>query len=118
SRWPGVSLMKPNGAAFRSRAPSSDRSRSCGSRCVGWPASSGAHTFGTTRSKATDEKTGGAPVFSSVAFDLVVPNVWAPLLAGHPTHLLPQDLDLSELGARLRKAAPFGFIKLTPGHLD
>ncbi|WP_245744527.1 non-ribosomal peptide synthetase [Lentzea fradiae] len=63
-------------------------------------------------------KTGGAPVFSSVAFDLVVPNVWAPLVAGHSTHLLPQDLDLSELGARLLEAAPFGFIKLTPGHLD
>ncbi|MFC3891211.1 amino acid adenylation domain-containing protein [Lentzea rhizosphaerae] len=63
-------------------------------------------------------KTGGAPVFSSVAFDLVVPNVWAPLLAGHTTHLLPQDLDLSELGSKLREAAPFGFIKLTPGHLD
>ncbi|MFD9698248.1 amino acid adenylation domain-containing protein [Lentzea sp. NPDC059081] len=62
--------------------------------------------------------TGGAPVFSSVAFDLVVPNVWAPLLAGHPAHLLPQDLDLSVLGAHLLAAAPYGFLKLTPGHLD
>jgi amino acid adenylation domain-containing protein len=62
--------------------------------------------------------TGGAPVFSSVAFDLVVPNLWAPLLAGQATRMLPQDLDLSELGAKLAAAGPFSFIKLTPGHLD
>ncbi|WP_436961375.1 amino acid adenylation domain-containing protein [Streptomyces sp. SudanB182_2057] len=60
----------------------------------------------------------GAPLFSSIAFDLVVPNLWAPLLAGRPVHLLPQDLDLAELGARLSAAAPFSFIKLTPGHLE
>jgi amino acid adenylation domain-containing protein len=61
---------------------------------------------------------GGAPVFSSIAFDLVVPNLWAPLLAGRPVHMLPQDLDLAELGRRLTDAGPFGFIKLTPGHLE
>ncbi|MBU3863227.1 amino acid adenylation domain-containing protein [Streptomyces sp. 4503] len=62
--------------------------------------------------------TGGAPLFSSVAFDLVVPNLWAALVAGRPLHLLPQDLDLAELGAHLLSAAPFAFIKLTPGHLE
>ena len=61
---------------------------------------------------------GGAPVFSSVAFDLVVPNLWAPLLAGQPVHLLPSDMDLTELGFMLRNLAPFSFIKLTPGHLE
>jgi amino acid adenylation domain-containing protein len=61
---------------------------------------------------------GGAPVFSSLAFDLVVPNLWAPLAAGRPTHLLPQDTDLTELGTRLSAAAPFSFVKLTPGHLE
>ncbi|MBN6039759.1 non-ribosomal peptide synthetase [Amycolatopsis sp. 195334CR] len=61
---------------------------------------------------------GGAPVFSSVAFDLVVPNLWAPLLAGQPVHLLPGDMDLTELGSLLRNLAPFSFIKLTPGHLE
>ncbi|MGK4582319.1 amino acid adenylation domain-containing protein [Kitasatospora sp. HPMI-4] len=62
--------------------------------------------------------TGGGAVFSSVAFDLVVPNVWAPLMAGQRTVLLPADLDLSELGARLLAAGPFSFLKLTPGHLE
>ncbi|GAA3849302.1 hypothetical protein GCM10022243_14090 [Saccharothrix violaceirubra] len=61
---------------------------------------------------------GGAPVFSSVAFDLVVPNLYAPLVTGHRVAFLPQDLDLADLGALLLEAGPFGFIKLTPGHLD
>ncbi|HEX6355313.1 amino acid adenylation domain-containing protein [Actinophytocola sp.] len=62
--------------------------------------------------------TGGAPLFSTVASDVVVPVLFGPLLAGQPVHVLPQDMDLSELGARLRAAAPFSFVKLTPGHLD
>ncbi|MFE6871592.1 amino acid adenylation domain-containing protein [Kitasatospora sp. NPDC057692] len=61
---------------------------------------------------------GGAALFSSVAFDLVVPNLWAPLATGQRLFLLPQDTDMSELGKRLAEAAPFSFLKLTPGHLD
>ncbi|MCO8273920.1 amino acid adenylation domain-containing protein [Actinoplanes sp. TRM 88003] len=61
---------------------------------------------------------GGSAVFSSVAFDLVVPNLWAPLLAGQRVVFLPQELDLSELGAALTAAGPFSFLKLTPGHLE
>ncbi|MFD5780299.1 amino acid adenylation domain-containing protein [Streptomyces sp. NPDC126933] len=59
---------------------------------------------------------GGAPVFSSVAFDLVVPNVWAPLAAGQRTWLW--DGELTELGENLVQAGPFSFMKLTPGHLE
>ncbi|WP_316522806.1 non-ribosomal peptide synthetase [Kitasatospora brasiliensis] len=62
--------------------------------------------------------TGGAAVFSSVAFDLVVPNLWAPLLCGQAVTMLPQRLDLSELGEHLVGAGPFSFLKLTPGHLE
>jgi amino acid adenylation domain-containing protein len=61
---------------------------------------------------------GGAALFSSVAFDLVVPNLWTPLVTGQRLFLLPQDTDMSELGKRLSEAAPFSFLKLTPGHLD
>ncbi|MFF9315229.1 amino acid adenylation domain-containing protein [Streptomyces sp. NPDC014748] len=61
---------------------------------------------------------GGAAVFTSVAFDLGVPNLWAGLLAGRPTTVLPQDLDLARLGERLAAAAPLAFLKLTPGHLE
>ncbi|MFH0521483.1 AMP-binding protein, partial [Streptomyces sp. M41] len=59
---------------------------------------------------------GGAPVFSSVAFDLVVPNVWAPLAAGQRTWLW--DGELTDLGGALADAGPFAFMKLTPGHLE
>lgn len=53
------------------------------------------------------------PLFSSIAFDLVVPNLWAPLLAGRPVHVLPQDLDLGKLGEVLAAGAPYAFVKLT-----
>ncbi|MGW7052794.1 amino acid adenylation domain-containing protein [Streptomyces sp. NPDC054887] len=59
---------------------------------------------------------GGAPVFSSVAFDLVVPNVWAPLAAGRRVWLW--DGELTELGGSLVESGPFSFMKLTPGHLE
>ncbi|MEO3827710.1 amino acid adenylation domain-containing protein [Actinomadura sp. B10D3] len=61
---------------------------------------------------------GGAPVFSSVAFDLQVPSLWAPLVSGRAVHLFPQDADLADLGKWLAEQGPFGFIKLTPSHLE
>ncbi|MFD7998260.1 amino acid adenylation domain-containing protein [Streptomyces mirabilis] len=61
---------------------------------------------------------GGAPLFSSVAFDLVVPNLWAPLVTGQAVHTVSQDVDMADLGERLAAAAPYSFVKLTPGHLD
>ncbi|MFC3891215.1 amino acid adenylation domain-containing protein [Lentzea rhizosphaerae] len=62
--------------------------------------------------------TGGAPLFSSIAFDLVVPNLWAPVLAGQAVHMVPQDTDLGALGAYLARTVPYSFIKLTPAHLE
>lgn len=62
--------------------------------------------------------TGGAPVLSSVAFDLGVPNLWAPLLTGQTVHLMPADLDLADLGKALAAQAPYSFVKLTPSHLE
>ncbi|MGW7417299.1 amino acid adenylation domain-containing protein, partial [Streptomyces sp. NPDC054863] len=70
---------------------------------------------------ARDELTcagGGAPLFSSIAFDLVVPNLWAPLVAGQAVHTLPDDLDLGQLGEALAAHAPYAFVKLTPAHLE
>ncbi|AUG78197.1 Non-ribosomal peptide synthetase [Kitasatospora sp. MMS16-BH015] len=61
---------------------------------------------------------GGSALFSSAAFDLVVPNIWAPLTVGQRVWILPQDLDGQELGRRLVEAGPFSFLKLTPGHLE
>ncbi|MGW5048877.1 amino acid adenylation domain-containing protein [Streptomyces griseoluteus] len=60
---------------------------------------------------------GGAPLFSSVAFDLPATNVFGPLIAGRPVHVLPAD-DLTGLGAALVDGGPYTFVKLTPGHLE
>ncbi|MFI1360479.1 amino acid adenylation domain-containing protein [Streptomyces sp. NPDC020898] len=62
--------------------------------------------------------TGGAPVFSSISFDLQMPSLFAPLLTGQPVHLLPDPLDTADLGDELVGGAPYSFIKMTPGHLD
>ncbi|MFG3150411.1 amino acid adenylation domain-containing protein, partial [Streptomyces sp. NPDC048243] len=61
---------------------------------------------------------GGGAVFSSVAFDLVVPNLWAPLCAGQRVALMPSESGLDELGGWLLRHGPFSFLKLTPGHLE
>jgi amino acid adenylation domain-containing protein len=62
--------------------------------------------------------TGGTALFSSTAFDLVVPNLYAALVAGQPVHLLEVGVDLSRLGRALIAWAPYSFVKLTPGHLE
>ncbi|MFJ8433455.1 amino acid adenylation domain-containing protein [Kitasatospora sp. NPDC094019] len=61
---------------------------------------------------------GGAPLFSSLAFDLPATNLYAPLITGRPVHVLPADLDLGRLGETLAAGAPYSFVKLTPGHLE
>ncbi|MEV6946663.1 amino acid adenylation domain-containing protein [Streptomyces sp. NPDC051172] len=61
---------------------------------------------------------GGTALFSSAAFDLVVPNIYTALMTGRPVHLLPQDFDVSELGSLLLKAGPLSFLKMAPGHLE
>ncbi|MFD2762818.1 non-ribosomal peptide synthetase [Micromonospora eburnea] len=61
---------------------------------------------------------GGAPVFSSISFDLGIPDIFTPLITGEPVHLLPEPLDTADLGACLLDGAPYSFIKMTPGHLD
>ncbi|MCX4870453.1 MULTISPECIES: non-ribosomal peptide synthetase [unclassified Streptomyces] len=77
-----------------------------------------ANYLGWTVQAYADAGPGGAPLFSSVAFDLGVPDLYAPLMTGRDVHLLPQDFDTADLGALLAAGAPYAFIKLTPGHLD
>ncbi|MFF9365628.1 amino acid adenylation domain-containing protein, partial [Streptomyces griseoluteus] len=61
---------------------------------------------------------GGAPLFSSIAFDLPATNLYVPLMTGRPVTVLPAATAPGDLGRELVKAGPFAFIKLTPGHLD
>ena len=60
----------------------------------------------------------GAPVHSSVAFDLTVTSLFTPLLAGRPVDLLPGDEDLEALAGALRTASGYSLVKLTPAHLQ
>ncbi|MFF9428401.1 amino acid adenylation domain-containing protein [Streptomyces sp. NPDC014746] len=60
----------------------------------------------------------GAPLFSSAGFDMVVPNIYAPLWCGQAVRLVPDDQDLPAQIAEVLSSGPYGFIKLTPGQLD
>ncbi|SCL70738.1 non-ribosomal peptide synthetase [Micromonospora peucetia] len=77
-----------------------------------------ANYLGWAAEELVGDRTGGAALFSSVAYDMVVTSIWAPLVTGQRLWLLPPDADLDELGPRLADAGPFSFVKLTPGHLD
>ncbi|MFB6813996.1 amino acid adenylation domain-containing protein [Streptomyces sp. NPDC056347] len=77
-----------------------------------------ANYLGWTAQAYTGESPGGAPLFSSIAFDLGVPDLYTPLMTGRHVDLLPQDFDTADLGTLLTAKAPYSFIKLTPGHLD
>ncbi|MEU0146242.1 amino acid adenylation domain-containing protein [Streptomyces sp. NPDC006288] len=66
----------------------------------------------------TTHGTDGAPLFSSVGFDMVVPNIYAPLWCGQPVRLVPDDQDLPGQISEVLSSGPYGFIKLTPGQLD
>jgi len=59
----------------------------------------------------------GAPVHSSLSFDLTVTALWAPLVAGRSVHLLPDGGDVEALSYALREQGPFDVVKITPAHL-
>lgn len=58
------------------------------------------------------------PVHSSVAFDLTVTSLLAPLLAGQKILLFPEEQQLDLLAESFRQGADFSLIKLTPLHLQ
>ena len=62
-------------------------------------------------------QSGGAPVHSSIGFDLTVTSLFVPLLAGQPVHLLPEGDSGSLLGQALTEPGGFGLVKITPAHL-
>ncbi len=66
------------------------------------------------RAYAADEGA-GAPVHSSIGFDLTVTSLLVPLAAGTAVRLIPEDP--AALAAALRERAGFSLVKLTPAHL-
>ncbi len=63
-------------------------------------------------------KGSGAPVHTSIGFDLTLTSVFGPLLAGKPVLLLPEFTGIEPLVNAVASQADFSFIKLTPAHLD
>ncbi|WP_223759687.1 non-ribosomal peptide synthetase [Myxococcus sp. RHSTA-1-4] len=59
----------------------------------------------------------GAPVHSSLAFDLTVTSLLLPLVTGRTVELVPEQEGVEGLAAALRAGADFSLVKLTPSHL-
>ena len=60
----------------------------------------------------------GAPVHTSVVFDLTVTSIFSPLLSGRKILLLPEEPGLDALADALLAHRNLSFVKLTPAHLD
>lgn len=60
----------------------------------------------------------GTAVLTATAFDATVLSFWAPLLVGKPLQLLPEEDSVQLLADRLANGADYGFVKMTPAHLD
>jgi amino acid adenylation domain-containing protein len=65
----------------------------------------------------------GAPVHSSISFDLTITGLFGPIVSGGCVTLLPEGLGVENLGETLRNEAhkdadPFSLIKITPAHLQ
>ena len=59
----------------------------------------------------------GAPVHSSIGFDLTVTSLFPPLLVGGCLELLRGD-GIEALATAIHKGTPYSLIKITPAHLE
>ena len=60
----------------------------------------------------------GAPVHSSISFDLTVTSMWTPLLASRTVVMVPDDAGVDGLVALMRDETNFSLVKITPAHLE
>ena len=58
----------------------------------------------------------GAPVHSSVAFDLTITSLFCPLVSGRAVFLVPEQDAIHELIHTLRGDQAFSLVKITPAH--
>ena len=59
----------------------------------------------------------GAPVHSSISFDLTITALLAPLITGRRVDLLDEDLGIEQLSEALRRSRDYSLVKITPAHL-
>jgi nonribosomal peptide synthetase protein BlmX len=71
----------------------------------------------TWASDAYRAGSGRSLVHSSIGFDLTVTSLWAPLVSGGCSVLVPDSEGVFGLAARLRAEQPVNLVKLTPSHL-
>ena len=60
----------------------------------------------------------GAPVHSSLSFDLTITALFAPLLVGRKVELLPESPGIENLSTAAESRRNFSLIKITPLHLE
>jgi amino acid adenylation domain-containing protein len=60
----------------------------------------------------------GAPVHSSLSFDLTITSLFTPLLVGGGVHLLSTESEIEALEAALGERRGYSLVKLTPAHLQ
>jgi len=60
----------------------------------------------------------GAPVFSSLVYDLTVTGVFAPLLTGQAVMLMREEEGIKALDNALSSGGDYSLVKLTPAHLE
>ncbi|MBX7222932.1 MAG: amino acid adenylation domain-containing protein [Blastocatellia bacterium] len=60
----------------------------------------------------------GAPLHSSMGFDLTVTSFFLPLLSGKTVHLVPEGRGIEELLETLRRESNLSLLKITPAHLE
>jgi amino acid adenylation domain-containing protein/non-ribosomal peptide synthase protein (TIGR01720 family) len=61
---------------------------------------------------------GGAPLHTSIGFDLTVTSLWWPLLTGRCVDLLPESEGVEGLVGAFEAGARWSLLKITPAHLD
>ena len=60
----------------------------------------------------------GAPVHSSLSFDLTITGLYAPLLTGRRVDLAGEEAGVESLSALLQQQRGYSLIKITPAHLE
>jgi amino acid adenylation domain-containing protein len=60
----------------------------------------------------------GAPVQSSIGFDLTVTSLFGPLVSGRSANLLSEEEGIESLGNALGRESGYSLLKLTPSHVE
>ena len=60
----------------------------------------------------------GAPVNSSIGFDLTVTSLYGPLVSGKRVNLLSEEEGIEALATAFSRERDYSLVKITPAHLE